>query len=86
MRGPDIASAERRLAEANEQIGIAKAAFFPTVMLNATGGFEGTSLSNWFAWPSRFWAIEPVAVQTLFDAGRREAAKANYDATVASYQ
>jgi NodT family efflux transporter outer membrane factor (OMF) lipoprotein len=89
-RRPDIAAVERRVAEANEQIGIARAAFYPTVILSATGGFEGTSLLNWFAWPSRFWAVGGSAAQTLFDAGRRhassEAALAGYDALVASYR
>jgi NodT family efflux transporter outer membrane factor (OMF) lipoprotein len=89
-RRPDIAAAERRMAEANEQIGIARAAFFPTVVLGGTGGFEGSSIMSWFNWPSRFWAIGPVALQTLFDGGRRratsQAALANYDATVATYR
>ena len=89
-RRPDIAAAERRVAEANEQVGIARAAFFPTVMLGTTAGFEGTSITNWFTWPSRFWAVGPSMVQTLFDAGRRratsEAGLANYDATVATYR
>ena len=89
-RRPDIASGERRVAEANEQIGIARAAFFPTILLNATGGFEGDSITNWFTWPSRFWAVGPSALDTLFDAGRRRAtsqgALANYDATVAGYR
>jgi NodT family efflux transporter outer membrane factor (OMF) lipoprotein len=89
-RRPDIASAERRAAEANERIGIAQTSFFPTVMLSAIGGFEGNSLANWFAWPSRFWAIGPAAVQTIFDGGRRravsDAAMAAYDATVAEYR
>jgi NodT family efflux transporter outer membrane factor (OMF) lipoprotein len=89
-RRPDIAAAERRVAEANEQVGIAHAAFFPTIILSATGGFEGNSITNWFTWPSRFWAVGPSAVQTLFDAGRRHAtsqgAIANYDATVAGYR
>jgi NodT family efflux transporter outer membrane factor (OMF) lipoprotein len=89
-RRPDIAAAERRMAEANEQIGIARAAYFPTIMLSATAGFEGDSITNWFTWPSRFWAAGPSMVETLFDAGRRhatsQAALANYDATVASYR
>jgi outer membrane protein TolC len=78
------------MAEANEQIGIARAAFYPTVILSATGGFEGTSLLNWLTWPSRFWAVGGSAAQTLFDAGRRRAsseeALAGYDALVASYR
>lgn len=90
QRRPDIASDERRVAEANEQIGIARAAFFPTLTLGASAGLEGTSLLNWFNWPSRFWAVGPSMVQTLFDAGRRratsEAALASYDASVANYR
>jgi NodT family efflux transporter outer membrane factor (OMF) lipoprotein len=89
-RRPDIAAGERRVAEANEQIGIARAAFFPTIMLSASAGFEGNSITNWFTWPSRFWAVGPQAVETLFDAGRRratsQAALANYDATVDGYR
>jgi NodT family efflux transporter outer membrane factor (OMF) lipoprotein len=89
-RRPDIAAAERRVAEGNEQIGIARAAFFPTLTLGASAGLEGTSLLNWFNWPSRFWAVGPSMVQTLFDAGRRratsEATLASYDASVANYR
>jgi NodT family efflux transporter outer membrane factor (OMF) lipoprotein len=89
-RRPDIAAAERRVAEANDQIGIARAAYYPTVMLSASAGFEGDSITNWFTWPSRFWAAGPSALETLFDAGRRratsDAARANYDATVAGYR
>lgn len=89
-RRPDIAAAERRVAEANEQIGIAKAAFFPTVSLSAAAGFEGTSITNWLNWPSRFWAVGPQMAETLFDAGRRravsESANAGYDANVATYR
>ena len=89
-RRPDIAAAERRMAEANEQIGIARAAFFPTILLTATGGFEGNQLVNWISWPSRFWAMGPLVAQTLFDAGRRRAvseeATAAYDESVANYR
>lgn len=89
-RRPDIASGERRVAEANEQIGIARAAFFPTLTLGASAGLEGTSLLNLFNGPSGFWAVGPSLVQTLFDAGRRratsEAALASYDAAVANYR
>jgi NodT family efflux transporter outer membrane factor (OMF) lipoprotein len=89
-RRPDIAAAERRVAEANDQIGIARAAYFPTVILGGSAGFEGNSITNWFTWPSRFWAVGPSAVETLFDGGRRhatsQAARANYDATVATYR
>jgi NodT family efflux transporter outer membrane factor (OMF) lipoprotein len=89
-RRPDIAAGERRVAEANDQIGIARAAFFPSLVLSATGGFSGSSITNWFNWPSRMWAVGPQMSQTLFDAGRRravsESATANYDGTVASYR
>lgn len=89
-RRPDIAEAERRMAAANEQIGIAKAAYYPTLSIAATAGFEGTSLLNWFNWPSRLWAVGPSFSETLFDAGRRkattESALAAYDGTVATYR
>jgi len=89
-RRPDIAASERRVAEANEAIGIARAAYFPSLVLGATGGLEGSSIANWFAWPSRFWAVGPSMLQTIFDGGRRratsEGALANYDATVANYR
>jgi NodT family efflux transporter outer membrane factor (OMF) lipoprotein len=89
-RRPDIAASERQMAAANEQIGIAQAAFYPTLSLSAVAGLQGTSALNWFTWPSRFWAVGPTFSQTLFDAGRRRAvrttAAANYDATVANYR
>jgi len=89
-RRPDIAADERRMASANEQIGIAEAAFYPTLSLSAIAGFQGTSAFNWLNWPSRFWAVGPGLSQTLFDAGRRRATKnitvANYDGTVADYR
>ncbi len=89
-RRPDIAAMERRAAEANEQIGIARAAFYPSVRFGLTGGAQGTSLLNWFSWPSRLWAVGPAAMQTLFDAGRRravsESTQAAYDETIANYR
>jgi NodT family efflux transporter outer membrane factor (OMF) lipoprotein len=89
-RRPDIAGDERRMASANEQIGIAQAAFYPTLSLSALAGFQGTSAANWFNWPSRFWAVGPGLSETLFDAGRRRATKnitiSQYDATVATYR
>lgn len=89
-RRPDIAQAERQMAAANEQIGIAQAAYYPTVSISAVAGFEGSSLLNWFNWPSRLWAVGPSFSQTLFDAGRRrattESARAAYDGTVANYR
>jgi NodT family efflux transporter outer membrane factor (OMF) lipoprotein len=89
-RRPDIAANERRMAEANEQIGIARAAYFPTLTLGATAGFEGNNITNWLNWPSRFWAVGPTMTEILFDAGRRRAntliARASYDDTVATYR
>jgi NodT family efflux transporter outer membrane factor (OMF) lipoprotein len=89
-RRPDIADAERRVASANEQIGIAKAAFYPALTLSATAGFQSTSFLNWLTWPSRFWSAGPQLAQTLFDAGRRrgqlQIAEAQYDATAANYR
>jgi NodT family efflux transporter outer membrane factor (OMF) lipoprotein len=89
-RRPDIAAAERRMAQANAQIGIATAAFFPNVVLNASAGFESTSFFDWLTWPSRFWSAGPAIAQTLFDAGLRRATVAQYQAafnqTVASYR
>jgi len=89
-RRPDIAAEERRMAAANEQIGIAEAAFYPTLSLSAVAGFTGTSAVNWFTWPSRFFAVGPTLSQTLFDHGRRRAASditlADYDSTIASYR
>ena len=89
-RRPDIAAVERRMASANEQIGIAQAAFYPTLSLNAMAGLEGSSILNWFTWPSRVWAVGPTLSQTLYDHGRRQASsdavKAQYDASVAIYR
>jgi NodT family efflux transporter outer membrane factor (OMF) lipoprotein len=90
QRRPDIAAAERRVAAANEQIGIAIAAFYPNLTLSASGGFESSSLAKWFTWPSRFWSVGPSLAETLFDAGRRAGVvaeqRAAYDATVATYR
>jgi NodT family efflux transporter outer membrane factor (OMF) lipoprotein len=89
-RRPDIAASERRVAEANEQVGIAHAAFFPQILLGAALGLEGQSIADWFNWPSRFWAVGPSVLQTVFDGGRRRAAQQssefNYNATVATYR
>lgn len=90
QRRPDIAAAERRMAVANEEIGIAEAAYYPTLSLTGSAGFEGTSALNWLSWPSRFWAVGPAMAETVFDAGRRHATQqmteAEYDATVANYR
>jgi NodT family efflux transporter outer membrane factor (OMF) lipoprotein len=90
-RRPDIAAAERQAAAANAQIGVAEAAYYPNVTLSATGGFEASTLAQWFTWPARFWTLGPAAIQeTLFDGGLRRAqteeACAAYDASVASYR
>ncbi|HMD76281.1 MAG TPA: efflux transporter outer membrane subunit [Terracidiphilus sp.] len=89
-RRPDIADSERQVASANEQIGIAKAAFYPALTLAVSGGLQSTSFINWLTWPSRFWSIGPTLAQTLFDAGKRRAqvqsAEAQYDATAANYR
>ncbi len=89
-RRPDIAAAERRMAEANARIGLAQAAFYPAVQLSASGGFGASSFADWLAWPSRFWSFGPVASVNLFDGGLRQARKdqsfAAYDEVVASYR
>ena len=89
-RRPDIAANERLAAAANEQIGIAKAAFFPSLTLAATAGLQASHITTWIAWPSRFFSIGPTLAETIFDAGRRRAQVtqdvAAYDATVAAYR
>jgi len=89
-RRPDIAAAERRVAEANEQIGIAKAAYYPALVLNASVGFEGSTFGNLLNASSLVWAVGASLTQTIFDGGRRratsDAARAGYDATVAAYR
>ncbi len=76
--------------QANAQIGLAKAAYYPTVLLSASGGLGNSSISDWFTWPSRFWSVGPSLAETLFDAGLRRATmdqyRATYDATVANYR
>jgi NodT family efflux transporter outer membrane factor (OMF) lipoprotein len=88
-RRPDIAGAERQVAAANEQIGIAVAAFYPNLSLTGSAGLESSSLAKWFTWPSRFWSVGPQ-LAALFDAGRRRGVvveqRAAYDATVAAYR
>ncbi len=90
-RRPDIAAAERQAEAANALIGVALAAYFPTVTLGLTGGFEASSISQWLTWPARFWTLGPAAVQeTVYDGGLRRAqteqARATYDADVATYR
>lgn len=89
-RRPDIAAAERAVAQANAQIGIAKAAYFPTVTLSASAGFQAVSIAKWLEWPSRAWATGPGLAETIFDGGLRKATvqqfQAAYDQTVANYR
>lgn len=89
-RRPDIAAAERRVAAANADIGIAVAAYFPDLTVSASGGFRSSSVAKWLTVPNRFWAVGPAIAQTLFDAGARRAltdqAIAAYDAEVAAYR
>lgn len=89
-RRPDIAAAERAVARANAQIGVAKAAFYPNVTLSASGGLDNLSLAQWLTWPSRVWSVGPSLAETLFDAGLRKATvqqyQAAYDQTAANYR
>ena len=89
-RRPDIAAAERRMASANAQIGVAKAAYYPVLSLNAAGGFESGVITTLLSGPSIFWSAGASAVAPIFDAGRRRAnldqAQAAYDETVANYR
>jgi NodT family efflux transporter outer membrane factor (OMF) lipoprotein len=90
QRRPDIAAAERTMAQANALIGVETAAFYPTISLSLTGGFQSSTLQNWFAWPSRFFSLGPTATETLFDGGLRSATiaqyQAQYESSVASYR
>jgi NodT family efflux transporter outer membrane factor (OMF) lipoprotein len=89
-RRPDIAAAERNMAAANAQIGVAVAAYYPAITLGATGGFEASTAAQWFLWPSRFWSLGAAAAQTIFQGGalvaQTAAARAAYDSTVATYR
>ena len=89
-RRPDIAAAERQVAAANEQIGIAKAALYPSLAISAGGGSQTTVIGDLLTWPSRFWSVGPQLAETLFEGGKRRAqvklTEAAYDATVANYR
>ena len=89
-RRPDIAAEERAVMQANAQVGLTKKAFFPTLLLTASGGFQGNSISNWFNWPDRVWSIGTSLTQTIFDGGSRRAtvqqAEAAYEGTIANYR
>jgi len=89
-RRPDIATAERRVAAANAQIGVAKTAYFPAVSISSAGGYQSSLLHGLLTVPSRFWSIGPSVAETLFDGGLRKSqtdqAIAAYDASVAAYR
>jgi NodT family efflux transporter outer membrane factor (OMF) lipoprotein len=89
-RRPDIAAAERAVEAANARIGVAQVAFYPSFSLSAAGGYRESHWSDWFNLPARFWSLGASLAQFIFDGGKREAtvdaAKAAYDATVASYK
>jgi len=89
-RRPDVAAAERRLAEDNSTIGIGYGAFFPSVTISARGGYQSSLLSKLFDWPSRFWSVGPSVTQTIFDAGLYRAQlhqyEAIYNADLANYR
>jgi NodT family efflux transporter outer membrane factor (OMF) lipoprotein len=90
QRRPDIAAAERNVAAANAQIGVAKAAYYPNLTLSATGGFGTSTFASWLEWPSRFWSVGPAVAETIFDGGLRRATmeqyRATYDTQVANYR
>jgi NodT family efflux transporter outer membrane factor (OMF) lipoprotein len=89
-RRPDVSAAERRMASANAQIGVAKSAYYPLINLGATGGFESSSITTLLSGPSGLWSFGLSAVTTVFDVGRRRAASdqavAAYDQSVANYR
>lgn len=89
-RRPDVAAAERRVAAANANIGVARAAYFPSLTLSASGGYQSSSFADWFSLPGRVWSLGPQLAQTIFDGGARRAATdqaiASYDGTVAQYK
>ena len=89
-RRPDVAAAERNMAAANAQIGVARAAFYPALTLSATGGVESSAIKNLLEWPSRFWSVGPSISETVYDGGLRRATVnqyiATYNANVAAYR
>jgi len=89
-RRPDVAAAERNMAAANAQIGVASAAFYPALTLSVTGGVESSAIKNLIDWPSRFWSVGPSISETVYDGGLRRATVnqyiATYNANVAAYR
>ena len=89
-RRPDVAAAERRVMAANARIGVARAAWFPSLSLSAGGGYRGASFADWIELPNRYWSVGPQLALTLFDGGARSADNervvAAYDGTVANYR
>lgn len=89
-RRPDIAAAERTMAEANALIGVEKAVYYPTVTISGNAGYEAMKFSKWMTSPSRYWSVGPTASETIFDGGRRKSTvaqyRALYDADVAAYK
>jgi NodT family efflux transporter outer membrane factor (OMF) lipoprotein len=89
-RRPDIAASERLVAQANAQIGVAKAAYFPNVSFSPSVNFQRLGYANWFTLPLLSWSLGPVVAETIFDGGLRRstlaAARENYKATVAQYR
>jgi NodT family efflux transporter outer membrane factor (OMF) lipoprotein len=89
-RRPDVAAAERRVAAANAQIGVARAAFFPSLTLAASGGYASSSTGHLISAPNRFWSLGPALTLPLFEGGKLRAqaygARAGYDAAVATYR
>jgi NodT family efflux transporter outer membrane factor (OMF) lipoprotein len=89
-RRPDVAADERLMAQANAQIGVAEAAYFPTLTLSASAGFESATAADWLTWPARFWSVGPSLSETIFDGGLRSATvaqyRAAYDQAVATYR
>lgn len=89
-RRPDVAASERTMAAANAQIGIAVSAYYPTLTITASGGFESSAIQNLLTWPARFWSIGPSLSETIYDAGLRRATVnqyiAVYNADVAGYR
>jgi NodT family efflux transporter outer membrane factor (OMF) lipoprotein len=90
QRRPDIAAAERTMSQANALIGVETAAFYPSISFSLSGGFQSSTLQNWFAWPARFFSLGPSATETLFYGGLRTATvaqyRAQYEGDVAAYR